>query len=113
MLYRPYVPAPNQNLFFTSGQLPTIAGTADFPDTFAGQAEAALANLLALVQAENGDKSSFVKITVYLTDLGNFARWNEIYADFFAGYPMPARTCIEVSRLPKDAMIEIEAVFCI
>lgn len=111
MLYRPYVQAEARNLFFTSGQLPIIPNESDFPASFHDQAKAVLDNLLKLVEAEGGNKNSFIKITIYLNNLDNFQEFNQIYSDFFAGFSVPARTCIEVSRLPREAQIEAEAIF--
>lgn len=110
MLYRPCVKSTSQ-LYFTSGQLPTVEGQEGFADDFRSQANATLNNLLALVKAEGGNKDSFVKITVFLADFDYFPLFNEIYTTFFEGHSVPARTCVEVSRLPKDAMIEAEAIF--
>lgn len=112
MLYRPYVKAEPSNLFFSSGQLPIVEGSDAFPASFAEQAKAVLQNLLKLAEAEGGSRKSFVKITVFLTDMNHFSEFNSIYQDFFQGCPMPARTCVEVSRLPREALIEAEAIFC-
>lgn len=111
MLYRPYVKAAPGLLAFTSGQLPIVPDQEDLPGSFAEQAAAALANVLKLVESENGSKSNFVKLTIFMTDLSYFDEFNQIYAKFFEGITPPARTCIEVSRLPRNALLEIEAVF--
>lgn len=113
MLYRPYVKAASGLLAFTSGQLPIVPGREELPASFAEQAAAALENVLKLAEAENGSKKSLVKLTIFMTDLSYFDEFNQIYAKFFEGFTPPARTCIEVSRLPRNAMLEIEAIFTV
>ena len=111
MLYRPYVKTAPGLLAFTSGQLPVVPGQEELPAGFAEQAAAALENVLKIVESENGSKNNFVKLTIFMTDLSYFDEFNQIYAKFFEGFTPPARTCIEVSRLPRNAMLEIEAIF--
>ncbi len=111
MLYRPYVKIAPGFMAFTSGQLPVVPGQEELPASFAEQAAAALENVLKIVESENGSKNNFVKLTIFMTDLSYFDEFNQIYAKFFEGFTPPARTCIEVSRLPRNAMLEIEAIF--
>jgi len=68
-----------------------------------------LANVLAVLEAGGAGPQDVVKVTVYLKDMGSFAAVNEIYGQVFSE-PYPARSCVEVARLPKDVPIEIEAV---
>ena len=74
-----------------------------------GQARQALDNLGAVLQAAGMDYADVVKTTVFLKDMNDFAAMNEVYATFFPNDP-PARSAVEVARLPKDAMVEIEAI---
>ncbi len=69
-----------------------------------------LKNLIAVVQAAGGDYSNVIRTTIYLTDLNDFAKVNEIYAESFDNMISPARACVEVSRLPKGGKIEIDCV---
>ncbi|MFK0274806.1 RidA family protein [Ensifer sp. NPDC090286] len=101
------------NLLFVSGQLPIDPATGEFnSDDAIAQAEQCLKNLAAIAAAAGTTLSNTVKTTVLLTDLGQFAEINKVYAGFFAK-PFPARACYEVSALPKGAKVEIEAVIAI
>ena len=101
------------NLLFVSGQLPIDPATGEFNsnDPIA-QAEQCLKNLAAIAEAAGTNLSNTVKTTVLLTDLGNFAEINRVYAGFFS-QPFPARACYEVKGLPKGAQVEIEAVIAL
>ncbi|HED66231.1 MAG TPA: RidA family protein [Planctomycetes bacterium] len=85
----------------TSGEL-IAGGPAD-------QARRCLENLQAVLAAAGTSLDRAVRMTVFLTDLGDFAAVNEVYATFFPGVP-PARACVEVSRLPKDVAVEIDCI---
>lgn len=92
---------------YVSGQLPVMNGVLQ---TSIDKATAAsLANVLSIIQTEGGKKENIVKCVVFLTDMNDFKAMNEAYARFF-GEHKPARSCIEVMSLPKDAVLEIEAV---
>jgi len=78
--------------------------------TAAEQARVALANLSAVLQAAGSGMDRVLKCNVYLTDLEDFGAVNEVYARAFEGEIPPARACVEVSRLPKDAKVEIDCV---
>ena len=67
-------------------------------------------NLLAVVEAAGGENSNVIKTTIYLTDLNNFAKVNQIYAETFDNKVSPARACVEVSNLPKGGKIEIDCI---
>lgn len=101
-------------LIFTSGQLPLSPQTGFLvKNSLEKQTVQCLENMRAILLHADADISDVVKTTVYITDMMSFSVVNEIYNDFFikhgANY-FPARTCIEVSKLPLNAMIEIEAV---
>ncbi|SHN05435.1 RidA family protein [Roseibium suaedae] len=101
------------NLLFVSGQLPIDPATGEFNSANAvEQADQCLKNLAAIAKAAGTDLSNTVKTTVLLTDLGDFAEVNRVYAGFFKE-PFPARACYEVKALPKGAKVEIEAVIAV
>ena len=70
----------------------------------------ALTNLKAILEAAGSSLAQVVKTTVYIADMEQFGEINEVYAEFFSGDDPPARACVEVARLPKDANVEVEAV---
>ncbi len=95
---------------FCSGQLPIDPATgALVAGGIEGATRRVLANLRAVLAADNLDLRHVVKTTVFLADMNDFAAMNAVYAEVF-GTHKPARACIQVSRLPKDARVEIEAV---
>ncbi|UXN57574.1 RidA family protein [Phyllobacterium zundukense] len=101
------------DLLFVSGQLPIDPASGEFNSTNAvEQAEQCLKNLAAIARAAGTELSKTVKTTVLLTDLGDFAEVNRVYAGFFT-MPYPARACYEVKALPKGATVEIEAVIAL
>ena len=69
-----------------------------------------LKNLISVVEAAGGKSSNVIRTTIYLTDLNDFAKVNEIYAETFSSAPSPARACVEVSNLPKGGKIEIDCI---
>lgn len=93
---------------FTSGTLPLDAAGNCSAD-IAQQAAQCLSNLQAVLAAAGGSLDDVVKVTCFIRDMEQFAVINEVYARFF-NEPYPARSCVEVSRLPKDVAVEIEAV---
>ena len=97
------------DLLFTSGQLGLDPETGALPEGTGAQAEQALRNIGAILEAAGFRKTDVIKTVVYIKDMNDFAAVNEIYAAFFGGHK-PARSCVEVSRLPKNGLIEIEAV---
>ncbi len=99
-----------ETMVFTSGQIPLSPATGEVVEGgIEAQAKQVLANLKAVLEAGGADFSTVVKTTVFLTDLGNFATVNALYAEAF-GDTKPARSTIQVSALPKDSLVEIEAV---
>lgn len=95
---------------FVSGQLPVDPGTGALcTGTIGDMTRQSLRNVIAVLEAAESSADRIVKTTVFLADLGDFAAVNEAYAAFFEGEP-PARSCVQVARLPRDARIEIEAI---
>lgn len=106
----PYVQAVKTGSFvFASGQLGIDMTTGRIPDSVTDQTRFALENMSAILAAAGADYRSVVKTTVFLTDMRDFAVVNEIYGAFFHG-ANPARSCIAVKELPKDAKVEIECI---
>ena len=97
-------------LVFTAGQIPLDPKTMQVVGTTAAeQARQALTNAKAIVEAAGLGMKDVVKATVFIRDMGQFGAINEVYATFFPGEP-PARSVVEVSRLPKDVLVEVELV---
>ena len=97
------------DLIFVSGMLGIDPADGSLKPTVEAQAEQALKNLAAVLKEAGTDTSAVLKTTVVLTDMGAFASVNEIYARYFTA-PFPARSCVQVSTLPKGGLFEIEAV---
>ncbi|MFC2108808.1 Rid family detoxifying hydrolase [Candidatus Bipolaricaulota bacterium] len=95
-------------LVFTSGQLPMKDGVL-ITDDVAKAARASLENVTAILKMGHATLSDVVKVTIFLKDMNDFSAVNAVYGEFFPR-PYPARSCIEVARLPLDAILEIEAV---
>jgi len=96
-------------LVFTAGQIPVDPATGELIDEIRAATRRVLENLDAVLRAAGSSLEQAVKLTVFMTDLGQFAAMNEVYAEFFPETP-PARSAVEVARLPKNAVIEAEAV---
>ena len=96
-------------MIYVSGMLGIDPASGNLKDTVAEQAEQALKNLTAVLKEAGTDTGSVVKTTVFITDMGAFAAVNEIYAKHFSA-PFPARSCVQVSALPKGGLFEIEAI---
>ena len=107
----PYSQAIKANGFiYTAGQIPLDPATGNLVSgDVAQQAKRVLENLKAIVEAAGSSLDKTVKATVYLKDMNDFAAMNEVYGQYFSNNP-PARSTVEVSRLPKDARIEIDLV---
>jgi 2-iminobutanoate/2-iminopropanoate deaminase len=98
------------NLVFVSGQIPLDPATGQLVGGDIGvQTEQVLENLAAILEAAGSSLAQVVKATVYLRDLGEFGRMNEVYAKFFRENP-PARATVQVARLPREAALEIDVV---
>lgn len=101
------------NMVMTSGQIPVNPETGDVPSDIQAQARQSLENVKAVVAASGLEVKDIVKMTVFVKDLNDFAAVNQVYGEFFDEHQVanyPARSCVEVARLPKDVGIEIEAI---
>ena len=106
----PYSQAIEINgMVYTSGVIPVNPETGVIPEGVEAQATQALSNLKNLIEASGASISQVVKTTVFIKEMNDFGKINEIYASFFTE-PYPARSCVEVARLPKDVLLEIEAI---
>ena len=98
------------DLLFVSGQVPIDPSTSAIVEgDIKAQAQQSLNNLKAILNAAGTNMGAVVKTTVFLADMNDFAAMNEVYAQFFQE-PFPARSAVQVGRLPKDAKVEIEAI---
>jgi len=98
-------------LVFASGQIPLDPATgALVPGDVEAQTERVLANLGAVLAAAGSGLERVLKTTVYLADLEHFARMNAVYARHFTGYPRPARSTLQVAKLPLGALVEIDVI---
>jgi 2-iminobutanoate/2-iminopropanoate deaminase len=97
------------DLVFVSGQLGLKPGETQLPEGIAAQTAQALANLAAILVAAGSSPAHIVKTTVFLVDLNDFAGMNEVYAGFAGDLP-PARSTVQVAKLPSAALVEIEAI---
>ena len=97
------------NLLLTSGQLGLDPATGTLPEGIAAQAEQSLKNIDAILSEAGFAKTDVVKTTVFIRNMGDFGTVNEIYAAYFGDHK-PARSCVEVSALPKGGLVEIEVI---
>jgi len=97
------------DFLFISGQLPIDMTTGEFPESIGEQTKCCLQNLAAIAKEAGTSLQNAVKLTVFLTDMNDFIEMNAAYIEFFPEIP-PARSCIAVKALPKNAEIEIEAI---
>lgn len=101
------------NLVFLSGQIPLVPATMELVDgDFEARARQVFDNLSAVAQAAGGNLDQIVKLTIYLTDLGNFATVNAVMEDYFEK-PYPARAALGVASLPKGADVEADAILAL
>lgn len=101
------------NTVWLSGQIPLVPGTTELvAGDISAQATQAFRNLAAVAEAAGGTLGNAVKINISLTDLAHFGAVNEVMARFVSE-PFPARACVQVAALPRDAQIEIEAVLAL
>ena len=106
----PYSQAIEVNgMVYTSGVIPVVPSTGEIPEGAEAQAKQAFENLTALLKASGTSEEKVVKTTVFIKEMDDFGKINEIYAQYFSS-TYPARSCVEVARLPKDVLIEIEAI---
>ena len=99
-------------LLFVAGQIPLQPETGDIVGNgdITVQTEQVMANLAAILEAAGAKWENVVKTSVFLSDLANFGAMNTVYAQYFPEETAPARACVEVSRLPKDVLVEIECI---
>lgn len=97
------------NLFYSSGQIPLTPDGVMVEGDIQAQAHQVFRNLKAVLEAAGASLETVVKATVFIKNMDEFARLNEVYAEYFNVHK-PARSTIEVARLPKDALVEIEVV---
>ena len=97
------------SMIITSVQIPVNPKTGEVPADVAAQARQSLENVQAIVESAGLKVGDIVKTTVFVKDLNDFATVNAIYAEYFSE-PFPARSCVEVARLPKDVLVECEVI---
>ena len=101
------------NFLFVSGQIPLDPKTMNIIDgNFEKQVLQCFNNIKGILSERNIDLNNIVKLTVFLTDISNFSIVNDVFEDFFNDNYYPARSLVEVSKLPKNSNIEIEAICC-
>ena len=106
----PYSQAIEVNgIVYTSGVIPVVPETGEIPEGSQAQAKQAFTNLSHLLEAAGTSMDNVVKTTVFIKEMNDFGAINEVYATFFNG-AYTARSCVEVARLPKDVMLEVEAI---
>lgn len=106
----PYVHAVQAgNLLYASGQLGLVPETGELPEDIVAQTKQSLDNVGAVLRAAGYDYKDVIKTTVFIDNMDDFGTVNEIYATYFTG-ETPARSCVEVAKLPKGALVEIEVV---
>lgn len=98
------------SLIITSGQLPIDPKTGAFPEGIEAQTRQSLTNVKSILAEAGVGMDRVLKTTVFLSDMNHFAAMNEVYATFFGEGGFPARSAVEVARLPKDALVEIEVI---
>jgi 2-iminobutanoate/2-iminopropanoate deaminase len=106
----PYSQAIEVNgMVYTSGVIPVNPESGEIPEGVEAQATQVFVNLVNLLQASGTSMENVVKTTVFIKDMNDFAKINEVYATYFTGV-FPARSCVEVARLPKDVLLEVESI---
>lgn len=106
----PYSQAIEVNgMVYTSGVIPVVPATGEIPEGIEAQAKQAIGNLVALLSEAGVPVENVVKTVVFIKNMDDFSKINAIYSEFFKT-DCPARSCVEVARLPKDVLIEIEAI---
>ena len=106
----PYSQAIEVNgMVYTSGVIPVNPTTGEIPEGTQAQANQALTNLKNLLEASGTSMDNVIKTTVFIKDMNEFVNINDVYKTYFTA-DFPARSCVEVARLPKDVLLEIEAI---
>ena len=93
---------------YTSGQIPVIPATGEIPEGIAAQAEQSCRNVGAILEAAGSGFEKVIKTTCFLADMGDFAAFNEVYAQYFVSRPV--RSFVAVKELPKGVLCEVEAI---
>ena len=107
----PYAQAvETAGLVITSGQLPIDPATGTFPDGIQAQTRQSLTNVKAVLAKAGVGMEQVLKTTVFLSEINNFGAMNEVYSTFFGEGGYPARSAVEVAKLPKGALVEIEVI---
>lgn len=104
--------ATSGQMLFVAGQIPLDpqSGKIIGAEDISAQTKQVMVNLEAILTEAGASWSNVVKTSVFLTDLANFGAMNQVYAEYFEEDTAPARACVEVSRLPKDVLVEIECI---
>lgn len=97
------------NMFYSSGQIPLTPAGEMVTGDIAAQTHQVFSNLKAVLAEAGAALETVIKTTVFIKDMNDFAKLNEVYAQYFSEHK-PARSCVEVARLPKDALVEIEVI---
>ena len=97
------------NTVYCSGQIPINPETGNIPDTVSEQAHQIFKNITNLLESAGTSIDNVIKTSIFIKDMDDFATINEIYAEYFT-QPYPARSCVEVARLPKDVFLEAEVI---
>ncbi len=97
------------NMVFTSGQIPVNPETGEIPESVEAQARQVFENIKNLLDASGTSIDNVIKTTVFIKNMEDFSAINKIYEDYFT-QPYPARSCVEVAKLPKGVLIEVEAI---
>ena len=97
------------NTVYCSGQIPINPKTGDIPEGVSAQAHQVFTNIKNLLEASGTSIDNVIKTSVFIKDMNDFAEINSIYAQYFTE-PYPARSCVEVARLPKDVLLEAEVI---
>ena len=98
------------DFLYISGQLPINPQTGEMPAGVEAQTKQSLENVRAIVEAAGGTMDHVIKTTVFLNDMNDFGTMNGVYASYFTEGLYPSRSAVEVARLPKDALVEVEAI---
>jgi 2-iminobutanoate/2-iminopropanoate deaminase len=107
----PYSQAVEANgTLYCSGQIPVDPATGKIPEGIEAQTRQVLSNLKAVIEAAGAELEDVVKTTIFLTDLGNFGTVNTVYGEFFDEATAPARSTVQVAALPKEVLVEIDAI---
>ncbi len=96
-------------VFYFSGQIGLDPKSMELKESFQDQLDQIMANINGLLLSQDLKKENIIKTSIFLTDLENFSQVNKVYTDYFKA-PYPARSCVEVSALPKGALVEIEVI---